>query len=75
MLHSLLYTHPILTKIDFGIVHLCANRITGRLNKAVFYPEGYRETFDITYVDLDEFFTFRDVFSAVSWLEHENGKV
>lgn len=71
MLHGLFYTHPILTKINFGIIHICANRLTGTVNKAVFYPDGYRDVLDCTYIDFDEFFAFSNLVDAINWLERE----
>lgn len=69
MLHRLLYHHPILTKLNFGVVHICANRITGKIKCMVFYPEGYDHRIDITNVDHEVFFAFKDVVEALNYIE------
>lgn len=51
---------------------MCANRFTGTINKAMFYPDGYKDTFDVTFIDFEEFFMFNNIIDAVNWLEQEN---
>lgn len=55
MLHTILFRHPMMSRLGFGVVHMCVNRFSGRINGAVWYPEGYKERVPLDGIDWPAF--------------------
>lgn len=72
MLHNLIFSHKILTKIDWGQIVFCTNRVTGKVRKATWFPDHKRDVLDITFVDFDELISFTDPVAAARWVSWEN---
>lgn len=70
-IHSLVCAHPYLAHDNVGILHFCINRLSGVVQYAQYFPLGYSEYIDVTYVDFDEFLTVKNTNEALEFLRNE----
>lgn len=72
LLHRLRYSHMTLEKNNWGTMVFCHSRILGKFKKGTWFFGGF--VFDLTHIDLHEFFLFTDPTTAAIWVEWENNR-